>query len=143
MRAALFVFGLLAALFGGAAVLLTLGEGPALVVFVALAGIAVAGFFVSRPVARGLLAAVVVVFLLSASFIGNGVAQLVNAFTTTEGPVDPPDPVALAAAEEKVDGVRDAVAFRFELTEAEMTAYVLDGLQGVDDNPLRSVFFDV
>ena len=143
MKAALFVFGLLAAVVGGAAALLRFGETDAVAVFVILVAIAIAGFFVSRPVARGLLVGVVVVFLLSAAFIGNGVAQLVNAFTTTEGPVDPPDPVALSAAEGKVDAVRDAVAFRFELTETEMTAYVLDGLQGVEDNPLRSVSLDV
>jgi lysophospholipase L1-like esterase len=143
MKAALFVFGLLAALFGGVAVLFTLGEVPALLVVLLMVGGAIAGFFASRPVVRGLLIGVLLVFLASAAFVTIGVARLVNALTTTEGVVDPPDPVALAAAEDKVDDVRDAVAFRLELTEAEMTAYVLDGLQGVEDNPLQSVVLDV
>ena len=143
MKAALLVFGLLAALFGGAAALLKFGEGAAMAVVIILVGVAVGGFFVDRAVARGLLMAVVVVLLASVTFLGFGVAQLVNALTTTDGPVDPPDPVALASAEEKVDDVRDAVAFRFELTESEMTAYLLDGLQGIDENPLQSVVLDV
>jgi lysophospholipase L1-like esterase len=143
MKAALFVFGLLAAFSGGVAVLFTLGEVPALVVALALVGAAVAGFFVGRPVVRGLLIGVLVVFLASAAFVTIGLARLVDALTTTEGAVDPPDPVALASADGKVDEIRDAVAFRFELTEAEMTAYMLDGLQGVEDNPLQSVTLDV
>ncbi|MGI9610518.1 MAG: hypothetical protein ACR2NL_09535, partial [Acidimicrobiia bacterium] len=143
MKAMLFVFGLLAALFGGLAVLLKLGEGPAIVVVVCLVGAAIGGFFVDRVVARGLLVAVMVVLLASMAFLGFGALQLVNAFTTTDGPVDPPDQAALASADEKVDEVRNAIAFRFELTEAEMTAYVLDGLQGIEDNPLQSVALDV
>jgi lysophospholipase L1-like esterase len=143
VKAALFVFGLLAALFGGAATLLRFGESAAIVVAVVIIGAAVAGFFVSRAVAGGLLIGVIIVLLGSTAFLGFGVLQLVNALTTTDGPVDRPDPVALAAADGKVEEVRDAVAFRFELTEAEMTAYVLDGLQGVEDNPLQSVTLDV
>lgn len=143
MRAALFVLGVLAAVVGGAATLLKYGESAAIVVAVVMIGAAVAGFFVNRAVAGSLLIGVIVVLLGSTAFLGFGVLQLVNALTTTDGPVDPPDPVALAAADGKVDEVRDAVAFRFELTEAEMTAYVLDGLQGVEDNPLQSVTLDV
>ncbi len=143
MKATLFIFGLLAALLAGVAVLLKLGEGAALVVFVILVGVAIAGFFVDRTIVRGLLIGAIVVLLASMAYLGFGVAQLVNALTTTDGPVDPPDPVALASAEGKVDDVRNAVAFRFELTESEMTAYVLDGLQGIDDNPLQSVVLDV
>ncbi|NNC91831.1 MAG: hypothetical protein HKN80_05005, partial [Acidimicrobiia bacterium] len=143
MKAALFVFGLLAALFGGVAVLFTLGEAPALLVALLMGGAAIGGLFASRAVVRGMLVVVLIVFLASTAFIAIGVSRLVGAFSTTEGAVDPPDPVALAAAEDKVDEVRDAVAFRLELTEAEMTAYVLDGLQGVEDNPLQSVVLDV
>ncbi len=143
MKAALFIFGLLAALFGGVAVLFTLGEVQALVVVILLLAAAIAAFFASRPVVRSLLVGVLVVFLASAAFITYGAVQLANALATTEGEVDLPDPAALASADDKVDDVRDAVAFRLELTEAEMTAYVLDGLQGVEDNPLRSVVLDV
>ncbi|MGI9647470.1 MAG: hypothetical protein ACR2OI_03020, partial [Acidimicrobiia bacterium] len=143
MRASLFVFSLLAAFVAGAAVLLTVGDLAALLVFVLLVGVAVASFVVSRQVARGLLAGVVLALLVSALFLAVGTARLVNAFTTTEGPVDPPDPVALATADVKVTQVRDSVAFHLELTEDEMTAYVLDGLQGVEDNPLKSVTLDV
>lgn len=143
MKAALLIFGLLAALFGGAAVLFTLGEVPALGVAILLGGAAIGGLFAGRPVVLGLLTVALVVFLASAAFVTVGVARLVNALNTTEGSVDPPDPIALAAVEGKVDDVRDAVAFRLELTEAEMTAYVLDGLQGAEDNPLQSVVLDV
>jgi hypothetical protein len=143
MKTALVVFGVLAALFGGLATLFTLGETMAILVVVALVGAVVAGFFVRREVGRVLVTVVVVAFLGSVAFISFGAAQLVAAFSTTGGPVDPADPVALAAADAKVDEVRDAVAFRLELTEDEMTAYVLDGLQDVDDNPLRSVSLDV
>jgi lysophospholipase L1-like esterase len=125
------------------ATLFTLGETVAILVVMALLGAVVTGFFVNREIARLLVAVVAVAFLGSVGFIGYGVAQLVTAFSTTEGPVDPPDPIALAAADAKVDEVRDSVAFRLELTEDEMTAYVLDGLQGVEDNPLRSVALDV
>ncbi len=134
---------MLAAVFAGLAVLFTLGEMPALVVFLLLAGTAIAAFFVSRPILKGLLAGVIVVLAVSVSFVGFGLFQLANALTSTDGPVDAPDPVALASAEDKVNDVRDSVAFQLELTEAEMTAYVLEGLQGVDDNPLQSVALDV
>ena len=143
MKAALFVLGILAAFVGGVAVLLKLGEGPAVVVAVLMVGAAIAGIFAARAVVRGLLIGVILVLLAGTAFLGFGALQLVNALTTTDGPVDPPDLVALASAEGKVDEVRNAVAFRFELTEAEMTAYVLDGLAGIDDNPLQSVIFDV
>ena len=143
MRIALVVFGVLAALFGGLAALFTLGEAAAIAVVLISLGAVVAGFFVARPVLRALVGVVVVAFLGSVAFVGFGAAQLVAAFSTTEGPVDLPDPVALAAADAKVEDVRNSVAFRLELTEEEMTAYVLDGLQGVEDNPLQSLAIDV
>ena len=143
MKAALFIFGILAAVTGGLAVLFTAGEGPALAVVLGLVASALAAFFASRNVIRILLGVVLVVFLSSVAFIGIGVAQLVAAFSTTDGPVALPDLAALAAADAKVDDVRNELAFRLELTEEEMTAYVLDGLQGVEDNPLRSVTLDV
>ena len=143
MKPALFLFSLLAALVVGAAVLLALGEVPALLMFALLLGVAVSSFLVDRAVARGLLVAVLVALVAGGGFLGVGVSRLVSAFTTTEGPVDPADPVALAAADIKVAGVRDSVAFQLELTESEMTAYVLDGLDGVADNPLKSVTLDV
>lgn len=143
MRSALFVFSVLAAFVVGVAVLLTLGDIPALLVFILLVGAAISSFVVGRRVAGGLLILVLLALLGSGLFLAVGVARLANAFTTTEGPVDPPDPAALATADVKVTQVRDSVAFRLELTEGEMTAYVLDGLQGVEDNPLKSVTLDV
>lgn len=143
MKTALVIFGILATVFGGLAVLVTAGEVAALLVVLLIVGAVVAGFFVNRTTLRALVIGSVVVFLAGTAFIGVGVAQLISAFGTTDGPVDPPDPAALAAADAKVDAVRDSTAFRLELTEGEMTAYVLDGLQGVEDNPLRSVALDV
>ena len=139
MKATLVVIGILAALFAGVAVLFTLGEIPALLVFLVIIGASIYGLRASRAVLRGLLTGVIVVLFASVAFVGFGVLQLVRALTDTDGPVDPPDPVALASADAKVDEIRDSLAFQLEPTEAEMTAYVLDGLQGEADNPLQSV----
>lgn len=137
------MFGPLAAVAAGLAVLLTAGEAAAAAVFVGVLAASVAALFANRAVLRGLLIGVMVVFLGSTAFLGRGVAQLITALTTTDGPVDPADPVALAAAAQKVDGAKSGPSFRLELTEDEMTAYVLDGLLSVEDNPLRSVALDV
>lgn len=143
MKATLVVLGVFAALFSGVAVLFTLGEVAAVLTLALIVGLLVYGLFASDLVVRGLLAGVVVVLVASATFVGFGALQLMQAFTDTDGPVDPPDPVALASADAKVDDIGDSVAFQLELTEAEMTAYVLDGLQDEPDNPLRSVMLDV
>ncbi|NNL70498.1 MAG: SGNH/GDSL hydrolase family protein [Acidimicrobiia bacterium] len=137
------MFGPLAAVAAGLAVLLTAGETAAAVVFIGILAASLAALFANRTVLRGLLIAMMVVFLGSTAFLGRGVAQLITALTTTDGPVDPADPAALATAAEKVDGAKTGPSFRLELTEDEMTAYVLDGLRAVEDNPLRLVAFDV
>lgn len=137
------IFGVLAAVFAGAAVLFKFGELLAILVFLIVLGLSIYGLFASRSVLRGILAGLVVVLVGSAAFVGFGILQLVQALTDTDGPVDPPDPVALASADAKVDEIKDSVAFRLELDEQEMTAYVLDGLQGEEDNPLQTVSLDV
>ncbi len=143
MKVAVVIFGVLAAVSVGIAALFKFGELFAILAFVFVLAAAIYGLFAPRPVLGGILAGVLVVFVASTAFVGLGVFQLVKALTDTEGPIDAPDPVALASADAKVDEIKDSVAFRLELTEDEMTAYVLDGLQGEGDNPLRSVSLDV
>ncbi len=143
MKVAVVIFGVLAAATAGLAALFKVGELFAVLILVLILGAAIYALFANRNVLRGILIGVVIVFFASSAFVGLGILELVQALTGTDGPVDAPDLAALASADAKVDEIKDSAAFRLELTEDEMTAYVLDGLQGETDNPLRSVSLDV
>ena len=143
MRAVLIVFGVLAAVVVALIALFTVGEAAAVISLLLVLGMAIGGLFASALVRRGLAAAVVLLFVAGTAFITVQVLPLISALTTTEGPVDPADPTALAAAEAKVDAIEESAAFRLELTEDEITAYILGGLAGNDDNPLQRVDIDI
>ncbi|MFQ5554584.1 MAG: SGNH/GDSL hydrolase family protein [Acidimicrobiia bacterium] len=143
MKAALIIFGVLAAIVGAATALFTLGEAAAIIVFIVVLGGAIYGLFAAPGVRKALLAGVLVIFVGALAFVGIGVVTLIQAFTDTDGPVEAADPVALASAQAKVDEVTDSAAFRLELFEDEMTAYVLNGLTGEGDNPIGGITLDV
>lgn len=143
MKVAVIIFGVLAALAAGVAALFKSGELPAILVVLLILGVAIYSLFAGRAVLRGVLVGMIILFFASGAFVGLGILELVQALTETDGPVEVPDAVALAAADAKVDQIKDSLAFRLELNEDEMTAYVLDGLQGAGDNPLRTVSLDV
>ena len=141
MRAAVVIFGILGALVAGIAALLLLGDTLGILVAVLLFATAIAAIFVDRSVLKVLLGVVLVAFVGGLAVIGWLVALLVG--IGSGGDVIPADPVALASAQAKIDAVDDAAAFRLELTEEEMTAYILDGLADNENNPLNAVILDV
>ena len=143
MRAVLVVFGVLAAVVVAVIALFTLGEAAAVISLLLILGMAIGGLFASKSVRRGLAALVVLLFVGGSAFIAVQVFPLISALTTTEGPVDPADQTALAAADAKVDAIEESAAFRLELMEDEITAYILDGLAGNEDNPLQRVDIDI
>ncbi|MDH3607176.1 MAG: GDSL-type esterase/lipase family protein [Acidimicrobiia bacterium] len=143
VKAGLVLVGLLAAVAAGILALFTLGDGPAVAVFALVIAVAIGGMFTTRRLAAGLLAGLFLIFVVSTVVFGVGLAQVISALRSTDGLVDQPDPVALSAADSKIDAVGDAAAFRVELTGPEMTAYVLDALQDKEDNPLQSVVLTV
>ena len=106
MKAALVIFGILAGLVVGIALLFTFGEVPALIGLLAVLAIAIFGVFAARPIGRGILALVVLLFLGAGAYVGWGVFTLVQAFTDTSGPVAAPNAADLASA----DGERGLLA---------------------------------
>jgi lysophospholipase L1-like esterase len=143
IKAVLVVFGFLAAVAVGTVTLFTLGEVFAIEAVVVVLAITVSGLFAAPHVMRALAGLAVVLFFAAGAYVALQAVSVLGALTNTDGPVDPADPTALAAAEAKFDAVEDSVAFRLELTDSEMTAYVLEGLQGNADNPLRRVDIDI
>ncbi len=143
MKTVLVVFGVLAAVLVGAVALFTMGEVVALVVFAALLVVAVGGRFAPPAVVGTLAAAAVMVVVAAGAFIGWQATQIAGALTDTSGPVDPPDPVDLASARAKIDEVEGEAGFRLELLDREITAYILDALEGNQDNPLERVDIDI
>jgi lysophospholipase L1-like esterase len=143
IRAILVVFGVLAAVAVGTVTLFKLGEVFAIEAVLVVLAVAIGGLFAAPHVTRALAGLVVVLFIAAGAYVAIQAASVVSALTNTDGPVDPADPAALAAAKAKVDAVEDSAGFRLELTDSEITAYVLDGLQGNADNPLRRVDIDI
>ena len=142
MRIGAILIGALATVTVTGLVLFTAGEALAIVTFVVLAGATVGAAFVPAAAAGGLLAAFAIATLGAIGYGGWNGYQLASALTDTSGPVDPADAAALASAEAKFDAIEDNAAFRLELTEQELTAFVQDGLQDAD-SPVRSVTIDV
>lgn len=143
LKAGLVVAGVLAAAAAGILALFTLGDIPAVIVFLLVMVLALGAAFASRRAALAVLGGLAIVFLGSSAVFGIGVAQIVGALRATDGVVDPADPAALAAADAKIEAVAGTAAFRVELTGPEMTAYVLDALKDKTNNPLRSVVLTV
>ncbi len=130
------VIGLLATLFTGSLVV-------GVIVFLVVLGVGIYGATAAKAgVLRAIGLTMIFLFLAGGAFIGWQVAQLVSAFTNTEGPADPADPVALAAALEKIDAITDDAGFRIDLSETEIQAVVQDSLSD-GDSPLARILVDI
>jgi len=142
-RALAVVFGTLAAIFGGVVVLFTVGDVAAVAVFIIVLGGAITASIVAPPaVIRSAAALVFLLFVASGAFIAQQAVILIRAFTETEGPALPADPVKLAAVDAKFEEITSTAGFRLELLEDELTAMLQDGL-AASDVPLRRVTIDI
>lgn len=143
IRALFIVIGVLAALLTGVIVLFTFGG---LLAILATVLVLAFGVYAAHPQAKAqpvLRGSVVALLVLSLVMVVYGSTTLVSAFTSTSGPVDPADAQALASANDKLDEhAGDKAAFRLELTEAELTALLQDGLAEAGA-PFRRVMIDV
>jgi lysophospholipase L1-like esterase len=143
MTAVIIFLGLLAALVTAAVALFTSGAIAAVIAFVIVLGIMVAGIMLVGAIKKLILAGLAILFIAMLGFGGFSGYQLYAALTDTSGPADPADPAALASAEAKLDAVADNAGFRIALTESELTAYMQDAIGDSDDSPIRSVSVDV
>ncbi len=144
MRAGLVIFGLLAAVASAALALFTLGETEAVAIGLGVLVVAVAAAAAAGPrLGRAVL--VLVILTLAGSLIVAvlGTLQILAAVVgASGGPVAPPNPVALASAEDKIDASAEETGFRLELTEAELNAVLQDAL-GDERSPFEQVTIDI
>lgn len=143
MKASVFVLGVLAALLTGFTIATVAGDIAGYVVATLLLVIAIAAFFAPPDILKGMLVVVVVALVGGAGIAAWGATTVVSALSDTSGPVSEPDANDLAAADAKIDAIEDDVAFRLELTEAELRAYTLDALRDESDNPIEDITYDV
>jgi lysophospholipase L1-like esterase len=144
LRAGIIVFGVLAGIAGGALALFTIGETYAVVT---AATIAVASTIIafSAPVILGRVVLVMLILTFAGTVITGayGAIQILAALTGSQsGPVDPPDPDTLAAAERKIDQSVEDSTFQVTLTEAELNAVLLDTLADTD-TPFQRIAIDI
>ena len=137
-------FGFLAALVVGLLATLFIGSlAVGIVVFIAILGVGIYGAVAAE---EGMLKAIgtgmLVLFLISAAFVGWQVTTLISAFTGTDGPADPADPTLLASAMDKFDAIADDAGFRVDLSEGEIQAVVQDSLSD-GDSPLKAIVVDI
>lgn len=143
VKASVFVLGVLAALLTGFTIATVAGDIAGYVVATLLLVIAIAAFFAPPDILKGMLVVVVVALVGGAGIAAWGATTVVSALSDTSGPVSEPDANDLAAADAKIDAIEDDVAFRLELTEAELRAYTLDALRDESDNPIEDITYDV
>ena len=143
-KTASFVFGIAGGLVAAAFLLLRTGSTALAVFFgfVVLAAGLVGAFGGKAVLARSIATALFLLTVLGGWWVADNVISLYQAFTFTEGPADPADPVALAAAEEKIGAFDDDGAFRLELDEEEIEAVIQNGLSDAE-SPLRRVSVDI
>ncbi len=143
IRALFIVIGVLAALLTGVIVLFTLGTMLALLASALVLALGIYAALAEAKAQPVLRSSMVALLVLSLVMVVWGVTTLVSAFTDVSGPVEPADPQALASANDKFDEqVGDKAAFRLELTEAELTAVLQDGLAETGA-PFQRVMIDV
>jgi lysophospholipase L1-like esterase len=143
VKASVFILGVIAALVAGFAVATVAGDIAGYVVAALLFVVAVSAFFVRPNALKGMLAVVIVALVGGLGIAAWGATTVVTALSDTSGPVTDPDTDDLAAADAKLDAIEDDVAFRLELTEAELRAYTLDALKDESDNPIEDITYDV
>ncbi|NQV07284.1 hypothetical protein HQ535_12105 [bacterium] len=142
MKAIAVLFGFLSAIVVGAIVLFTIGEVAAILAFVALLSVALYAIAAPRSQAGVIAGLMIVTFLVGSGYVVIQAVAIVSALTTTEGPADPADEDALAAATDKIDAFDADGGFRLELLEDEIEAVIQDGL-GSGDIPLKSIQIDI
>ncbi len=144
LRAAIIVFGVLAGVAGGALALFTIGETYAIVTAATIAITATIIAF-TAPVILGRAVLVVLVATFAGTLLTGayGAIQILAALTGSQsGPVDPPDPEMLAAAERKIDQSVEDTSFQVTLTEAELNAVLLDSLAETE-TPFSRITIDI
>jgi lysophospholipase L1-like esterase len=143
LKAVVVVFGLLAAIVVGVVALFTVGEAMALLAFVVVLGLSIYAAGWGAPgFLKGMVAAVLVLFVGGALWFGLQVTALISAFSNTDGPADPADPTALAAAQGKIGELGGQGGFRLDMSEEEIQAVIQDGLSDAD-SPLARVTIDI
>ncbi|MEX2080680.1 MAG: hypothetical protein WEC33_03615, partial [Dehalococcoidia bacterium] len=139
MTVLLIIFGVLAAIFAGAVALFTLGPiAAALIVVLVIAAVVVA-IRLAGTTARTVTIALGVVALAAIGFAGWSGFVLTRALTDRDGPADPPDPVAFASADAKIQGAKETAGFRLEFSGEEATALAQDAMAGGDNSPIKSI----
>jgi lysophospholipase L1-like esterase len=127
----------------GALALFTIGETYALITagVVAAAAIVIA-FTATVRLGRAVLVLLIAAVIGSVTVGAFGAVQILAAVAGDQsGPVDPPDPDALASAEAKIDAEAPA-SFRVELTEIELNAVLQDALAETD-TPFQRITVDI
>ncbi|MBI5157042.1 MAG: SGNH/GDSL hydrolase family protein [Acidimicrobiia bacterium] len=143
-RAASLIFGLLGALLAAAVVLVRTGSTVTTIVAAATVfGVALYGaVWASRATSRGIASVMFLVTIAATGWLAVQALALYRAFSDTDGPADPADPVSLASAEDKIAAFDTSGAFRIELTEDEIEAVIQNGLSQAD-SPLARVDIDI
>lgn len=144
LRAAIVIFGVLAALSAGALALFTIGETYALATAITIAiAAAIIAFTAPVPLARVVLVLLIVTFagtLLTGAY---GTVQILAAMTGGgDGVVDSPDADQLASAQRKIDTSKDSSSFLVTLSESELNAVLLDSLAETD-TPFQRITLDI
>jgi lysophospholipase L1-like esterase len=139
MRALVIIAGVLAAVFGGAVGLFTVGEVAAVVIVLVVVSAVVYVLAAGMAFARWVAIALGIVSLAALAYGGYSAYAVIDALANTDGPVDPADPAALASGKAKLDDADGKAGFRIELSAAEITAVLQDALVDNSDNPLRRV----
>jgi lysophospholipase L1-like esterase len=143
-RAASVLLGVPAAFLVGAIVWLRFGSAAwGLVAAGSLFLIAVSAVALSRG--PSIAVALLMVGLFGASLF-YGVTEalaIYRAISTTDGPVDDADPVAVASARRAIGEASDETGFRIEMSEQEIGAFLQDGLRDVENNPIRRIDVDI
>ncbi len=145
LKSALGVVGLFASLATGTLVLLTLGQGPAIVFGGSLlVGVVLTTALAGRKVAISALITVSAILAVTSAITIYGVFQIASAIWMSgdNRAIPPPDPLLLAQATEKIDAESDEFAFMLELTEEELNAVLQDALAEAN-NPFRRVTVDI
>lgn len=138
MRAAAVVLGVIASLILGVIVAFTLGERPAIAVFLVVLGLGVYAGAAAHPgFTRRFATLSGVTVIAGAALIAWQAMIVMDALTATAGPAEPPNSSVLVQAEAKISTVTSPGPFQVELTEAEIEALIQDGLGS--DSPVRRV----
>ncbi|MDA1004636.1 MAG: GDSL-type esterase/lipase family protein [Chloroflexi bacterium] len=135
----LIFLGILALLFAAVATAFTVGSVVAVIVVLVIVAATIYAVRAGGGVARAVLGAQAVVFLLAVGFLGFTAFQVVRALNANSGESDSPNATTLASADRKLDAAQQVAGFRLELTRDELVAVLLDSLRESDDNPIRSV----